>query len=48
VLGSADMTTEAALTKLMHLLGEELSPEEVRMRFEKDLFGERTSYSKLA
>jgi len=47
VLGSADMTTEAALTKLMYLLGDELSPEEVRMRFEKDLFGERTSYSKL-
>ena len=43
VLGSADMTTEAALTKLMYLLGDELSPEEVRMRFEKDLFGERTS-----
>lgn len=47
VLGSADMTTEAALTKLMHLLGENLTTDEVKIKFEKDLFGERTSYSKL-
>ena len=47
VLSSADMTTEAALTKLMHLLSKNLSKDEVEIEFEKDLFGERTKYSKL-
>lgn len=47
VVGAADMTTEAALTKLMFLLGRDLPQEEVKEQMEKAICGELTSYSKL-
>lgn len=45
VTGGADMTTEAALAKLMHLLGKELTIEEVRRQMVADLRGELRTFS---
>lgn len=42
VVSGHDLTSEAALTKLMHLLGRGLSPAEVRKFMERDLCGEIT------
>lgn len=42
VISGHDMTCEAALTKLMHLFGMGLSPEDVRRNIERDLCGEVT------
>ena len=42
VVSGADMTPEAALTKLGHLLGKGLSPEGTRREMQKDLRGELT------
>lgn len=42
VISGRDITTEAALTKLMHLFGNGLSPAEVKRAFEHDLAGEVT------
>lgn len=40
VISGADMTVEAAVTKLMYLLGQELPHEEVKQKMEKNLRGE--------
>ena len=40
VIQGRDMTTEAAMTKLMWLLGQGFSPEEIRARFTQNLAGE--------
>ena len=40
VIPAGDMTTEAAVTKLMWILGQTDDPEEVRMLFRKNLCGE--------
>ena len=40
VISGHDLTAEAAITKLMFLLGEGLSPEEVKREMERDLRGE--------
>lgn len=42
VVGGADMTAEAALTKLAWLLSQSLSPEQVRAQMPKNLRGELT------
>lgn len=43
VLSARDMTLEACLTKIHHLLSQDLSYEEVRRRFELNLKGELTN-----
>lgn len=40
VISGHDLTSEAAVTKLMYLLGEGLKPEEVKRYMETDLRGE--------
>ncbi len=42
VVSAYDMTPEAALTKLMYLLGKGLNADEVRKEFERPLVGELT------
>ncbi|HCD88678.1 MAG TPA: L-asparaginase 1, partial [Algoriphagus sp.] len=42
VVSGADMTTEAAITKLMFLLGQEKSTEEIRRKLTIPLAGEMT------
>ncbi len=42
VVSGFDMTTEAAVTKLMHLLGQELTTEEIKKQLNSDLKGEIT------
>jgi L-asparaginase len=42
VISGFDMTTEAAVTKLMHLLGQGLSSEEIKKRLNSNLKGEIT------
>ncbi|MDE6577299.1 MAG: asparaginase [Muribaculaceae bacterium] len=43
VISGHDLTSEAAITKLMHLLGKELSPEEVKNYMEFNMCGEMSS-----
>jgi L-asparaginase len=40
VISGKDMTTEAAVTKLMFLLGQDLKPEEIKFHLSKSLSGE--------
>lgn len=47
VIPGADMTTEAAVTKLMFLLGQELTTEQVRQQMMTSLAGELTAFSPL-
>jgi len=42
VIGGGDMTTESATTKLMYLLAQDLSPEEVAHLMQVSLRGELT------
>ena len=42
VIQGRDMTTEAAMTKLMWALGQNMNPEQVKDLFEKSLAGEIT------
>lgn len=42
VISGQDMTAEAAIGKLMHLLGKNLSPDEVRKLIQLDIVGEQT------
>ena len=42
IASGRDMTTEAAITKLMFLLGQYDNPEEVRQQMETSLRGEMT------
>lgn len=42
VVGGADLTPEAAITKLMYLLGKNLSPQEVKDAMKIDIAGEQT------
>lgn len=43
VISGGDMTTEAALAKLMHLLANEINPEKIKIKLLEDLCGERTT-----
>lgn len=43
IISGADLTVEAALTKLMFLLGQELSPEEIRKEMRRNICGELTT-----
>ena len=43
VIQSRDMTSEAAMTKLMWAIGQGMEPEEIRALFEKNLAGEITA-----
>lgn len=47
VIGGADMTSEAAITKLMFLLGQPLATSEVKQMLHQSLRGELTSYPTL-
>jgi L-asparaginase len=47
VIGGADMTSEAALTKLMHLLGQGHNPAETERLMMTSLRGELTAFSAL-
>ncbi|NNE55178.1 MAG: asparaginase [Flavobacteriales bacterium] len=47
VIGSADMTTEAALTKVMYLLGKNLDAQQFETQYINSLCGELTNASKL-
>ena len=40
VIGGKDMTTEAALTKMMYLLGADYSQEEIKQQLQISLRGE--------
>ncbi len=42
VISGRDMTSEAAITKLMHLFGQSMSPEEVKEQMKHSLCGEMT------
>ena len=42
VISGYDITTEAALSKMMVLLAQELPPEELKMQLNKSLKGEIT------
>ena len=42
VISGYDMTVEAALGKLLHLFGKELSPDDVKREMQRDLAGELT------
>lgn len=44
VVSGGDMTPEAAVVKLMHVLAYETDPRRVRALLEEDLVGERTAY----
>ncbi|MDR0976138.1 MAG: L-asparaginase 1, partial [Prevotellaceae bacterium] len=44
VVSGYDSTTESAITKLMFLLGHELTPDEVRARMNVSLAGEITTH----
>ena len=48
VIGSGDMTTEATVTKLMFLLGQGLSPEEVKRHMLLSIAGELTEKQRYA
>jgi L-asparaginase len=40
IISGSDITTEAAITKLMFLLGQETEPERVKYRMEQSICGE--------
>jgi L-asparaginase len=45
VIDGGDMTPEAALVKLMHVLAYQKRPRRIRAELERDLAGERTAYT---